>query len=82
MMWSFGSGSGWPMWTVMAAGMIVFWAIVILVIRALWRGGKRRENQADTRRPSPLTLLQEHLARGEISPEQYEQRRRILVDGH
>lgn len=83
MMWGYdyGMGWGWGMWLVMAAGMIAFWAIIVLVMRALWRGG-RGENPAAAPRPDPLALLKEGLARGEISPEQYEQRRRILVDGH
>lgn len=80
MMWGFGSGAGWMMWPIMAAAMIAFWVLVVLGIRALWRGGRRDEQVAG--RVEPLTLLQECLARGEISPEQYEQRRRILADGH
>jgi putative membrane protein len=28
-----------------------------------------------------LTLLKERLARGEVTPEEYEQRRRLIVDG-
>ncbi|MBN9607967.1 MAG: hypothetical protein BGO26_06275 [Actinobacteria bacterium 69-20] len=81
MMWGFGSGAGWLMWLSMAVGVVAFWVIVALVIRALWRGS-RGERQVGAARPDPLTLLQEGLARGEISPEQYEQRRRILIDGH
>jgi len=81
MMWGFGSGAGWLMWLSMTVGVVAFWVIVVLVIRALWRGN-RGERQVGPARPDPLTLLQEGLARGEISPEQYEQRRRILVDGH
>lgn len=81
MMWGFGSGAGWLMWLSMTVGVVAFWVIVVLVIRALWRGN-RGERQVGAARPDPLTLLQEGLARGDISPEQYEQRRRILVDGH
>ena len=29
----------------------------------------------------PVLLLQERLSRGELTPEQYEQHRRLLVDG-
>jgi putative membrane protein len=81
-MWGFGSGAGWVMWPIMAAAMVAFWAIVVFVIRALWRGSGRTNISEGASRPEPLTLLQEGLARGDISPEQYEQRRRILVDGH
>ena len=33
-------------------------------------------------RPDPLMLLANPLARGEVSVEEYEQRRRLIVDGH
>jgi putative membrane protein len=81
MMWGFGSGAGWLMWLSMTIGVVGFWVIVALVIRALWRGN-RGVGEVAAARPDPLTLLQEGLARGDISPEQYEQRRRILIDGH
>lgn len=82
MMWGFGSGAGWAMWPVMVAAMIAFWTVIILAIRALWRGGRSDDDPTGAARPDPLTLLNEGLARGDISPDEYESRRRILVDGH
>lgn len=83
MMWNhgYGMGWGWGMWLLMGLGMIAFWVAVIFVIRALLPG-RNRNSDITAARPDPLTLLKETLARGEISPEDYEQRRRILVDGH
>ncbi len=82
-MWGngYGMGWGWGMWLLMGVGMIAFWVVVIFVIRALLpgRGGSK---DAAAARPDPLTLLKERLARGEITPEEYEQRRRLIVDGH
>ena len=78
-MWGNGNGMGWGMWLVMGAGTLVFWFVVLMAVRAL-APGRAGQNAAD--RPAPLTLLKEALARGELSPEEYEQRRRLLVDGH
>lgn len=78
MMW--GYGMEWWMWLVMGGGTLAFWLVIALVIRALLPGRDRMTAGAD--RPDPLTLLKEGLARGEVTPEEYEQRRRLIVDGH
>ncbi|WP_068397280.1 SHOCT domain-containing protein [Kribbia dieselivorans] len=79
MMWGNGYEMGWWMWLVMGGGTLAFWIGVVLVIRALLptAGGKPA-----TARPDALTLLKEGLARGEMSTEEYELRRRLIVDGH
>jgi len=66
---------GW--WVVMAVGMVLFWALVIVglvwVVRELTgRGGLRL-------RQDPLELLDRRLAEGAISPEDYRERRAILT---
>lgn len=81
MMWGLGWGNSWVMWLLMALAMVAFWAVVILAIRALWRSTQRSDDPVSTHRPEPLALLKESLARGDIDPEEYEQRRRILSDG-
>ena len=79
MMWGDGYGMGWAGWLVMGFGTIAFWVVVVLVIRALLpaRTSERRVEPAD-----PIGLLKERLARGDLTPEEYEQRRRIILDGH
>ncbi|WP_131103850.1 SHOCT domain-containing protein [Ornithinimicrobium sufpigmenti] len=69
---------GWGMWLLMAVSTVAFWGLVLLVVRALLDvpRGARPDSSA------PFLLLQERLARGELTPEQYEQHRRLLVDGH
>ena len=79
MMWGEGYWNGW-MWLVMGAGTLTFWVVVILVVRALLP--TRGPQSGAPPRPDALTLLKERLARGEVTPEEYEQRRRLLVDGH
>jgi putative membrane protein len=68
-------GGGW--WVVMVVGMVLFWGLV--VIAAVWlvrelagRGGRLG------RKPGALELLDQRLADGTISPEDYRERRRIL----
>lgn len=70
-------GSGWmgPGWIV----MIIFWVLVIAGAIALVRWfGMRDRDSGNTGRRSPLELLQERYARGEIEREEYEQKRRDL----
>lgn len=68
-------GPGW--WIVMALMMLAFWGLLIAGIVWLIRylsPGRHRE-------PTALQLLERRLALGEISVEEYEERRRALTDG-
>ncbi|MBK8733473.1 MAG: SHOCT domain-containing protein [Actinomycetales bacterium] len=80
MMWGNGAGMGWWMWLVMGGGALGFWVVIVLVIRALLPGRARPAGN----RPERIRSLssRESLARGEVSLEEYEQRRRLIVDGH
>lgn len=69
-------GSGWGMGWVF---MILVWVLIVVGVVALvrWPGipwGERR----DTPRKTPLEILQERYARGEIEREEYEQKRHDL----
>lgn len=59
---------GWPM-------MIAFWAaaifLIIWAIRSATTPGDRTED-------SPIRILEERLARGEIKPEEYAEHRQVL----
>jgi putative membrane protein len=70
-------GYGWmgPGWII----MIIFWVVVIAGGIALVRWfGMRGRGSDDTSRRTPLEILQERYARGEIEREEYEQKRRDL----
>lgn len=70
-------GYGWmgPGWII----MIIFWVLVIAGGIALVRWfGMRDRGSGDTSRRTPLEILQERYARGEIEREEYEQKRRDL----
>lgn len=73
-------GDGW--WIVMALGMLAFWALVIVgaiwLVRELAAG--RRSGERPTDDPRALEILDRRLAEGAISIEEYEERRRALID--
>jgi putative membrane protein len=76
-------GGHWAFWQagLMWVGMILFWGLLIWGIYALIRGSGRPgggERTGDAQR-----ILDERLARGEISPEEYRHLLDVLSsDGH
>lgn len=68
---------GW--WIVMAIGMILFWGLVILgivwLVRELTRSRRTRRGDAE---PDAVAILERRLASGEISADEYRERRAIL----
>jgi len=77
MMWGWGYG-GWANWMGWLGPlvMIAFWALIItggvFLIRFLVRQGRARAD-------SPLEILKRRYAQGEISKEEYEEKRRDLT---
>jgi putative membrane protein len=67
---------GW--WVVMAIGMVLFWALVIVGLIWLVRELGGRGGNGLKLRQDPLDLLDRRLADGTISPEDYRERRAIL----
>ncbi|MFF6776525.1 SHOCT domain-containing protein [Streptomyces sp. NPDC012637] len=75
MMFWYGDGmNGWG-WFAMAAGMVLFWGLlitaVVLIFRSLDRAAGRPVRQGPT---APEQILGERLARGEIDEEEYRRR--------
>ena len=54
----------------------LFWVILIGVLFASLRGGSARRQRAG--HESPSAILQRRLAAGEITPQQYEERKTLL----
>ena len=69
--WDMHDGGGW--WVVMMVAMLLFWALVIAGVVWLIRASGRAKGAMD--------LLDERLATGDISIEDYERRREILAGG-
>jgi putative membrane protein len=67
-------GTGWMI--VMMLGMVLFWGVVIFGIVWLLREAIRRDRPTGG---DPLGTLDHRLADGQISVEEYEQRRRVLT---
>ena len=69
-----GGGFGW-IW--MLGGLLVMVGFVVLIVWAIGaanRGGTSREPE----RPSPLDILRERYARGEITQQDFEQAKKTL----
>jgi putative membrane protein len=70
-------GAGWMV--VMMIGMALFWGLVLLAIVWLVRSapwGTRHQGQGTT-----LDILDRRFAAGELSPEEYRERRSMLLGG-
>ena len=71
-------GSGSMGWIWMAFSMIAFWGVVaglvIYTVRAL---GHSRDNIQPA--SAALSVLEERMARGEISPEEFTQKKQLIA---
>jgi putative membrane protein len=64
-------GGGW---------MMIFWwiliiAVIVIVIRVMMQSGKKQSKSQDE---SPLEILKRRYAKGEITKEEYEERKKDL----
>jgi putative membrane protein len=73
-------GVGWGGWIMMALAMVAFWGVVLFVVVALFRGTGNggRTDRLDRRQQSPLEILDERFARGEIDEDEYYARQATL----
>ncbi len=69
-----GWGAGW--WILMAFAMVVFWALVVLGVVWLVRSAAPGRLGGRT---TALELLERRLASGEISPEEFRERKGTLA---
>lgn len=65
-------GTGW--WILMVLAMLLFWGALVALVVWLVRGGASGSSAAE----DPLGILDRRLASGEITPDEYEERRRII----
>ena len=72
---------GW--WWLMAITSTIFWLAILAGVIALVVWASRDTGRlGPARRPSARAILEERLARGEISPEEFQERLRLLTGGH
>ncbi len=76
-MWNDMSFGGWGWGGGMGLGMVLFWgaiiAVIVLAVRFLGNGAAARRGDK-----TPLQILKERYARGEIDKEEFEQKQRDL----
>ena len=75
--WGVGFGPGWGM----AFGgplMILIWVLVIAAVVVLVKWMADRSTDGRARDNTPLEILRERYARGEIDKQEYEQKKRDL----
>ncbi|MEU1956069.1 SHOCT domain-containing protein [Nocardia rhamnosiphila] len=67
---------GWAGWTVMAVGMLAFWAVVVYLVAAMLGTdrGAARPDDSDPRR-----LLEARFARGDSDADEFVARRQVLA---
>jgi putative membrane protein len=72
-------GSFGGLWIIMPILMVVFWGLVIWGLIALFRNaGSSGSRDYQTRTESALELLKKRYARGEISKEEFEEKKKDL----
>jgi len=76
----YGGSPDWIGWIWMGLMMIAFWALVIFLvvwaIRSFTRGPASRPPSS-----AALNILEERFARGEISPEEFAEHKRVIQGG-
>jgi putative membrane protein len=77
MMWDWSGGMHWWGWLLGAVGMVAFWGLLIWAVWYFVTGVSRRPEQGQG--PGEANrILDERLARGEISPEEYRHLRELI----
>ncbi|HKX76852.1 MAG TPA: SHOCT domain-containing protein [Acidimicrobiia bacterium] len=66
-------GMGWWGWLMMVAFWVLVVLLVVWAVRSSTTGGSTEPKEKD-----PRGILDERFARGEIDPEEYQERRAVL----
>ena len=80
--WHPGWGWGWGHMIFAGLMMIAFWGgivlLIVLLVRWLAGGSASSHASSPASRQTPLEILQERFAKGEIDKEEFEERRKLL----
>ncbi|WP_051204548.1 SHOCT domain-containing protein [Nocardioides sp. CF8] len=75
----YGNGVGWVGWITMTLLMVSFWAVVVFAVIAMFRGsGAGGQSSRPLGQRTPMDVLEERFARGEIDAEELRTRAEIL----
>ena len=75
-------GMDWWMWALMILGTVGLWALVVLVVRDAFQARPTQKQLPPRSSSDPIRLLDDRLARGQISSEEYERARNLLTGAH
>ena len=75
--WHMGAAE-WVVWLLVAAAQVMFWGVVIFLVIQLFRRPRAHPRSAPSQ---AVRILEERYARGEISREEYLERRSVLETG-
>lgn len=78
MMGWYQDGMGGGGWTVMVIAMVALWALVVFGVIAIFRGTRNTGATAGPAPRSPIEILEERFARGEIDADEYHARLEVL----
>ena len=81
MMGWYQEGIGGGGWVVMILAMVVFWALVVFGVVAIFQDNSDAGPRPATARRDPMESLEERFARGEINVDEYHARMDILRAG-
>lgn len=76
MMWWYGPGYG--MWGGGFVFMLFFWILIIILIVSLFRSFGNMRRGGHPMEKTPLEILQERYAKGEIDKKEYEEKKKDL----
>lgn len=79
-MWDYGWGWGMMIFGPVMMIAVVVAIVVVAVVVLRWIGEAPRERGTGTGQPTPLDILKERFARGEIDKQEFEERKRLLSD--
>ena len=81
MMW-WNDGMGWGGWIMMTLAMVIFWALLIFGVAAVFRGISEQRPARPGAERDAQQILDERYARGEIDEAEYHARQEVLRAAH
>lgn len=72
----------WWMWVLMIVGTVGLWALVVVVVRAMFQGTAPETLSSPRASSNPIRLLDDRLARGDINSDEYQRARNLLTGAH